>query len=123
MKKLLITALCVLGMCNASAFAMTQEIILTELYFVVPFDDAKNNSNGGRPDPTQFHAFVDGNNLSVGAYTDVPAYVEVVDEETGEVVAEEEFEGETEISVEQSGSYVVQIYSGNTIMTGEFVVE
>ena len=123
MKKILITALCILGMCNASAFAMTQEIILTELYIVVPLDDARDDGHARRPDPNSFHAFIDGNNLSVGAYTDVPAYVEVVDEETGEVVAEEEFEGETEISVEQSGSYVVQIYSGNTIMTGEFVVE
>ena len=123
MKRIFIIALCVLGMYNVSAFAMRQEIILTELCSIMPLDDANRETVGGRPDPTQFHAFIDGNNLSVGAYTDVPAYVEVVDEETGEVVAEEEFEGETEISVEQSGSYVVQIYSGNTIMTGEFVVE
>ena len=31
MKKLLIIALCVLGMCNVAAFGMTQEIILTEI--------------------------------------------------------------------------------------------
>ena len=61
--------------------------------------------------------------LYVGAYTDMPAYVEVIDEETGEVVVEEEFEGETEISIEDAGSYTVQIYSGNTVMTGEFEVE
>jgi hypothetical protein len=123
MRKLLILALFLLGICNAPVFGMVQEIILTEVYSILPLDDANETEVGNKPDPTRFHAFVNGNNLSVGAYTGVPAYVEVVDEETGEVVAEEEFEGETEISVEQSGSYVVQIYSGNTIMTGEFVVE
>ena len=53
----------------------------------------------------------------------MPAYVEVIDDETGEVVVEEEFEGEIEISIEEAGSYTVQIYSGNTVMIGEFEVE
>ena len=44
-------------------------------------------------------------------------------EETGEVVVEEEFVDETEVTIDQTGSYIVQIYSGNTIMTGEFEVE
>ncbi len=55
--------------------------------------------------------------------TAMPAYIEVIDEETGEVVVEEEFEGETEVTIDQTGSYIVQIYSGNTVMTGEFEVE
>ena len=93
MKKILILALFVLGMCNASAFGMTQEIILTELYSIMPLDDPGNTSVGTRPDPTLFRASIDGNQLSVGADTDAPAYVEVIDEETGEVVVEEEFEG------------------------------
>ena len=38
MKKLLIIALCVLGMCNAAVFGMGQEIILTELYSLMPLD-------------------------------------------------------------------------------------
>ena len=53
----------------------------------------------------------------------MPAYVEVIDEETGEIVAEEEFVDETEIFIEAAGSYTVQIYSGNTVMTGDFEVE
>ena len=53
----------------------------------------------------------------------MPAYVEVIDDETGEVVADDEFEGETETTINKAGSYIVQIYSGNTIMTGEFEVE
>jgi hypothetical protein len=123
MKKILILALFVLGMCNASAFGMTQEIILTELYSIMPLDDAEYEGRGGRPEPNRFHASVDGNELFVGAYTEMPAYVEVIDQETGEVVAVEEFEDETEISIETAGSYIVQIYSGNTVMTGEFEVE
>ena len=123
MKKILILALFVLGMYNASAFGMTQEIILTELYSIMPLDDPCNESAGTRPYPTLFRAFIDGNHLSVGAHTEMPAYVEVIDQETGEVVVEEEFLEETEATIDQAGSYVVQIYSGNTVMTGEFEVE
>ena len=123
MKKLFILALFVLGMCNASVFGMVQEIILTELYSIMPLDDPERETIGGRPNPTQIRATIDGNHLSVGAYTEMPAYVEVIDQETGEVVADEEFEDETEIYIETAGSYTVQIYSGNSVMTGEFEVE
>lgn len=123
MKKLLIITLFVLGMCNASAFGMTQEIILTELYSIMPLDDPERETVGEGPDPTRIRAFIDGDHLSVGAHTEMPAYVEVIDQETGEVVVEEEFLEETEATIDQAGSYVVQIYSGNTVMTGEFEVE
>ena len=123
MKKVFILALLVLGMCNASVFGMAHEIILTELYSIMPIDDANDDGRGRRPDPTQFQAFIDGDHLSVGAHTEMPAYVEVIDQETGEVVVEEEFLEETEATIDQAGSYIVQIYSGNTIMTGEFEVE
>ena len=123
MKKLLIIALFVLGMCNVSVFGMVQEIFLTELYSIMPLDNPEDDTTGGRPNPTQFRASISGNLLSIGAYTDMPAYVEVIDDETGEVVVEEEFVDETEISIEDAGSYTVQIYSGNTVMTGEFEVE
>ena len=123
MKKLLVITLFVLGMCNVSAFGMVQEVILTEVYSIMPLDDPGDDGAGERPDPTRFHASIDGNHLSVGAYTEMPAYVEVINQETGEVVADEEFEDETEIFIEDAGSYTVQIYSGNTVMTGEFEVE
>ena len=123
MKKILILALFVLGMCHASAFGMTQEIILTELYSIMPLDDPGYEGRGTRPDPTLFRASIDGNHLSVGAHTEMPAYVEVIDQETGEVVVAEEFEEETATTIDQAGSYIVQIYSGNTVMTGEFKVE
>ena len=39
MKKLFILALFILGMCNAPVFGMEQEIVLTELCSMTPFDD------------------------------------------------------------------------------------
>ena len=123
MKRIFIVALFVLSMCNVSVFGMAQEIILSELYSIVPLDDAKDEGGCVRPNPTRFHASIDGNHLFVGADTDAPAYVEVIYQETGEVVVEEEFLNETEATITQAGSYTIQIYSGNTIMTGEFEVE
>ena len=96
MKKLLIFALCLLGICNAHAEMMTaQEIILTEVYHMQPWDGKESD---GHLEPghtrTNFLASVDANELYIGADTDAPAYVEVIDQENGDVVAEEEFEGE-----------------------------
>ncbi len=123
MKRIFIVALFVLGMYNVSVFGMAHEVILTELYSIMPLDDANRETLGGRPDPNRFHAFIDGNHLSVSASTDAPAYMEIINEETGEVVVEEEFLDETETTINQAGSYVVQIYSANTVVTGEFEVE
>ena len=123
MKRIFIVALFVLGIYNAPVFGMVQEIVLTELYSIMPLDDAEYEGRGTRPEPTRFQASIDGDHLSVGAHTEMPAYVEVIDQETGEVVVEEEFLEETEATIDQAGSYVVQIYSGNTVMTGEFEVE
>ena len=123
MKRIFIVALFVLGMYNVSVFGMVQEITLSELYSILPLDDPKRETLGGRPNPTRFHASIDGNHLSVGADTDAPAYVEVINKETGEVVVEEEFFDETETTINQAGSYIVQIYSANTVVTGEFEVE
>ncbi|MBR6550454.1 MAG: DUF3244 domain-containing protein [Paludibacteraceae bacterium] len=123
MKKVIVIALFILGIFNAPVFGMSQEIILSELYSIVPLDDAKDEGGCVRPNPTRFHASIDGNHLSVGADTGAPAYVEVINQETGEVVVEEEFLNETEATITQAGSYVVQIYSANTVVTGEFEVE
>lgn len=124
MKKVFLTALFILSMYNVSAFAMAQEIILTEMYAMLPFDDPKDEGRGERPDPNQFHASIDGNQLSIDADTDAPAYVEVIDQETGEIVAEEEFEGETTMSIPEEGNYEVYIYTeSGTVLVGEFSVE
>ena len=124
MKKLFILALFVLGMYNAPMFGMAQEIILTELYSMSPLDDPKRDTLGGEPDPTQIYASIDGNQLSIDTGTDAPAYAEVIDPETGETIAEEEFEGETTMSIPEEGDYEVYIYTeSGTVMVGEFSVE
>ena len=124
MKKILILALFVLGMYNAPMFGMAQEIILTELYSMSPLDDPKRDTLGGEPDPTQIYASIDGNQLSIDTGTDAPAYAEVIDPETGETIAEEEFTGETTMSIPEEGDYEVYIYTeSGTVMVGAFNVE
>ena len=124
MKKLFIIALLVLGTYNASMFGMAQEIILTELYSMTPLDDPKRDTEGGAPDPTQIYASIDGNELSIDTGTDAPAYAEVIDPETGDIIAEEDFEGETTMSIPEEGDYEVYIYTeSGTVLVGEFSVE
>ena len=124
MKKLFIIALFVLGMYNVSAFAMAQEIILTELYSIVPLDDAKEETLGGRPNPNLIIATIDGDQLSIDAGADEHAYIEVVDPETGEVIVEEEIVGETTMSIHEEGEYELYIYTNTgSVMMGEFEVE
>ena len=124
MKKLFIIALFVLGMYNASVFGMAQEIHLSELYFIITLDDAKDEAYGNRPCPTRIYASIDGDQLSIDADTDEHAYVEVIDPETGEVVAEEEFTDETTMSIPEEGDYEVYIYTeSGTVIVGEFSVE
>ena len=125
MKKVFIFALCVLGMCSARAEMMTaQEIILTEMATMQPWD-SKDEGTTIRPTiPTEFHASISGNQLFVGVGTDVCAYAEAVDQATGDVVEDEEFVGETNMSIPQSGDYELYIYSeSGTVMVGEFSVK
>ena len=123
MKKLFILALFILGMCNAPVFGMEQEIVLTELYSIMPFDDPERETVGERPDPTQIRATIDGTRMRVNARIGAPVYVEVINQSTGEVVVEEEFVEETEAIIPQAGSYFIQVYTGNSVVGGEFEVE
>ena len=124
MKKFFILALLVLGICNARVFGMSQEIILTELYSIMPLDDPERDTLGGRPDPTLIHASIDGNQLSVSTDADERAYVEVIDPETDEVIVEGEVEGETTMNIPEEGDYEVYIYTeSGMVLRGEFVVE
>ena len=121
MKKIFTLALFVLGMYNAPAFAIAQEIILTELYSIMPLDDAKDEGRGRRPDPNLIYASIDGEQLSIDVGADAPGYAEVIAPETGEVVAEAEFAGETTMSIPDEGNYEVYIYTkSGSVMMGEF---
>jgi hypothetical protein len=124
MRKLFVIALFVLGIYNAPMFGMAQEIILSEVYSFLPYDGPEDNGRDSRPGPNRFQASIDGNQLSIDTGTDAPAYAEVIDPETGEVVAEEEFEGETTMSILEEGDYEVYIYTeSGTVMVGEFSVK
>ena len=124
MKKIFIFALFVLGMYNASAFGMAQEILLTEMYSVLPFDDPGIKEGGGRPEPNRIIATIDGDQLSIDVGADAPGYAEVIDPETGEVVVDEEFEGATTMSIPNEGNYEVYIYTeSGSVMMGELEVE
>jgi hypothetical protein len=123
MKKLFILALFVLGMCNAPVFGMEREIVLTELYSIMPWDDPDRTTIGRDPDPTQIRATIDGTRMRVNAHIGSPVYVEVINQSTGEVVVEEEFVEETEAIIPQAGSYFIQVYTGNSVVGGEFEVE
>ena len=125
MKKLLIFALCLLGICNARAEMMTaQEIILTEIAIMQPWD-SKDEERIILPNHgNNISAYIDGNELYVNTDEDMPVYVEVIDQENGDVIAEEEFEGETTMSIPQSGDYELYIYTeSGIVMAGEFEVK
>lgn len=123
MKKLFILALFVLGMCNAPVFGLEREIVLTELYSIMPFDDPERETVGEGPDPNQIRATIDGTRMRVNAHIGSPVYVEVINQSTGEVVVEEEFVEETEAIIPQAGLYFIQVYTGNSVVGGEFEVE
>lgn len=72
MKRYVIFALLILGICNASVQLMAQEIVLSEVYSIMPLDDALESGNTGRPDPTRFHATIEGRQLFIEADTREP---------------------------------------------------
>lgn len=125
MKKLLIVALCLLGICNARAEMMTaQEIILTEMATMRPWD-SKESDDHLEPGRTKnrFSASIEANDLYISTDVDAPVYAEVIDQETGEVIADEEFVGETTMSITDNGDYELYIYTeSGSVLTGEFSV-
>lgn len=125
MKKLLIFALCLLGICNARAEMMTaQEIILTEVYHMQPWDSEERDEEIDFKHGNRIYASIQEQDLYISTNINAPAYVEVIDQENGDVVAEEEFDDETTIYIPQSGDYELYIYTeSGTVMAGEFVVE
>lgn len=125
MKKLLIFALCLLGICNARAEMMTaQEIILTEIATMQPWDSEERDEKVNFKHGNRIYASIDGDQLSIDAGADEHAYVEVIDQGSGDVVTEEEFEGETTMYIPQSGDYELYIYTeSGIVMAGEFSVE
>ena len=123
MKKLIVLALFLLGIYNASMFGTNQEIILTELYVILPLDNPDNGDIGGRPDPSLVRATINRNQLFIESDAREPIYVEVVSKKSGQVVATREFVGNTVIPISRAEAYTIRVYSGNFIYTGEFIIE
>ena len=123
MKKLLILALFVQGIYNASVFGMIQEIVLTEMYSVILLVNSENENTNKTPDPNRLYAFVNGNQLFIESDAREPIYVEVVSKKSGQVVATREFVGNTVIPISRAEAYTIRVYSGNFIYTGEFIIE
>ena len=130
-KTFFLLTMCLMGMCSAYAnsFAGTP-ILFVEIYGVMPCDDDRNGDVGGRPDPTQeVVGGIDGNDLNIGIVDDsgVDAgdvgEVIVIDPETGEIIIDEEFVGQTSVTIPEPGAYTAYVVTDGGTYAGEFVVE
>lgn len=132
MKKTLFSlALCLLGMCSAYAVSLPgTPIVFVDIYGIMPCDDGHNGNVGGRPDPTQqITGSIDGDDLNIGIVDDggVDAgdvgEVIVIDPETGEIIIDEEFVGQTSVTIPEPGEYTAYVVTDGGTYAGEFVVE
>lgn len=128
MKKTLFSlALCLLGMCSAYAISLPgTPVVFVEIYGVMPINDPHNGDAGGRPDPNRVIGGIDGNDLNIGIVD--PGHVDagdviVIDPETGEIIVEEGFVGQTSIHIPEPGSYTAYVTVGGTTYAGDFEVE
>ena len=130
MKKTLFSlALCLLGMCSAYAVSLPgTPIVFVDIYGVMPVDDPCNGNGGtGRPDPNQqIVGSIDGDDLNIviGDGNEAEAgEVIVIDPETGEVIIEEGFVGQTSVNIPEPGEYTAIVVTDNGAVGGDFVVE
>lgn len=133
MKKTLFSfALCLLGMCSAYAVSLSgTPIVFVDIYGVMPCDGPDDgNGGGGRPDPNQqIIGGIDGNDLNIGIVDDggVDAgdvgEVIVIDPETGEIIIDEEFVGQTSVTIPEPGEYTAYVVTDGGTYAGDFVVE
>lgn len=120
--------MCLLGICSmyASNFVGTP-ILFVEIYAVMPCDDGENGNGGaGRPDPTRVIGGIDGNDLNIGIVGDDErdaGEVIVIDPETGEIIIDEDFVGQTSVNIPEAGAYTAYVVVDGTTYAGEFVVQ
>lgn len=132
MKKTLFSlALCLLGMCSAYAVSLPgTPIVFVDIYGVMPVDDPCGGDDTGRPDPNQqIVGSIDGDDLNIGIVDDggVDAgdvgEVIVIDPETGEIIIDEEFVGQTSVTIPEPGAYTAYVVTDGGTYAGDFVVE
>jgi hypothetical protein len=130
-KTLFLLAMCLVGMCSMYAVSVVgTPIQFVEIYGVMPCDDAEETVGGGSPDPTQqVIGGIDGNDLNIGIVDDggVDAgdvgEVIVIDPETGEIIIDEEFVGQTSVTIPEPGAYTAYVVTDGGTYAGDFVVE
>lgn len=120
-------ALCLLGMCSAYAISLPgNSIVFVEIYGIMPINDPHNGDAGGSPDPTRVIGVIDGNNLNIGIVggngLDAGEVV-VVDPKTGEIIIDEEFVGQTSVTIPELGAYTAYVVTDGGTYAGDFVVE
>ena len=128
MKKILFSfALCLLGMCSAYAVSLPgTPIVFVDIYGVMPINDPHNDNAGGRPDPNRVVGGIDGNDLNIGIVGDEErdaGEVIVIDPETGEIIIDEEFVGQTSVTIPEPGEYTAYVVTDGGTYAGDFVVE
>lgn len=128
MKKILFSfALCLLGMYSAYAVSLPgTPIVFVDIYGVMPINDPHNDDAGGRPDPNRVVGGIDGNDLNIvigdGNETETGEVV-VIDPETGEIIIDEDFIGQTSVTIPEPGEYTAYVTVGGTTYAGEFEVQ
>ena len=132
-KTLFLFAMCLVGMCSMYAVSVVgTPIQFVEIYGVMPCDDAEETVGGGRPDPTRVIGGIDGNDLNIGIVdngsngdvdTGDAGDVIVIDPETGDIIVEEGFVGQTSVNIPEPGSYTAYVVVDGVTYAGDFVVE
>ena len=129
MKKTLFSlALCLLGMCSAYAVSLPgTPIVFVDIYGIMPCDDGHNGNVGGSPDPNQqIVGSINGDDLNIviGDGNEAEAgEVIVIDPETGEIIIDEEFVGQTSVTIPEPGAYTAYVVTDGGTYAGDFVVE
>lgn len=129
-KTILLFALCLIGACYLSAQTVPgTPIVFVNVYAVMPLDDPYNGDGTGGPDPTRVIGGIDGNDLNIsivdnGYDGDKDAGdVIVIDPETGEIIVEEGFVGQTSVNIPEPGSYTAYVVVDGVTYAGDFEVE
>ena len=128
MKKVIfLFALCLMGMSNVVAQSLSgTPILFYDVYAIMPLDDPYDGDDTGRPDPTRVIGGIDGNDLNIGIVggdgLDAGEVV-VIDPETGEIIIDEDFVGQTSVNIPEPGSYTAYVTVGGTTYAGDFEVE
>ena len=128
MKKVIfLFALCLMGMSNVVAQSLPgTPILFYDVYAVMPLDDPCDGDGAGRPDPNRVIGGIDGNDLNIGIVggdgLDAGEVV-VIDPETGEIIIDEDFVGQTSVNIPEAGAYTAYVVVDGTTYAGDFEVE